>query len=68
MVSRGAVVWLIRFFVLRESFLFPKLFRRTPYQRLTAARKKLLGILLFQYFSGTAHSFLWTCWNSATLG
>jgi hypothetical protein len=32
-------------------------FRRTPYQQSTLARKKLSGIVLFQHFSGMAHSF-----------
>jgi hypothetical protein len=56
-VSQGAVVWLIRFSLGARVFLSPRLFRRAPYQRLTEAREKLFGILLFQYFSGTAHSF-----------
>jgi len=49
------------FFVLRERFIFPRLFQRTPYQRLTWERERLFGMLQFQYFSGTAHSFSWTC-------
>jgi hypothetical protein len=56
-VSRGAVAWRIGFSFLRESFFFPWRFGRTLCQLLTLARKKLLGIFLFQDFSGTAHSF-----------
>jgi hypothetical protein len=42
-------------------FVFPRLFQRTLYQRLTWDRERLFGMLLFQYFSGTAHSFSWIC-------
>jgi hypothetical protein len=66
MISQGAVMQLIRFSLGMRGFLSPKLFRRTPYHRLTEARKKLLGIFSFQYFSGTAHSFSWICRKSST--
>jgi hypothetical protein len=68
LISRDVVVKVIRFPLFVRVFLCPRMFRRTPCRRLTETRERLFGLFLFQYFSGTAHSFLWTCWNSATLG
>src|SRR5258708_7421290 len=68
LISQDVVVKVIRFPLFVRVFLCPRMFRRTPCRRLTETRERLFGLFLFQYFSGTAHSFLWTCWNSATLG
>src|SRR5487761_1877991 len=64
--SRDVVVKLIRFSLSVRVFLSPRLFRRRLCRHLTDAEKKVFGLFLFQYFSGTAHSFSWTCWNSVT--
>ena len=57
MVSAGRCCVADPFFVLRESFFFLRLLRRTPYQRLTYARKKLFGIFLFNTLAARRTAF-----------
>jgi len=54
------------FFTGRESFSLSAAVSARSLPAVTEAREKLSGILLFQYFSGTLHSFSWTCWNNVT--
>src|ERR1700746_930235 len=54
-------------FSLRESFFLERAVSGAHLAlRVTEVKKKLLGVVLFQYFTGKAHSFSWTCRNSAT--